>query len=455
MTSHAQFAVGPVVWVVFASAAVAQPASPSAAPAAPSAQRGENRENEFHTPFPAPASNTPDEFRSQYLSGNWMGARSALGDQGIQFNLLFIADPFGNVTGGRRRGASDYNLLGFGVTLRTDQLLGWQGGQFHVGFAENFGTSLSKEYIGNSFPVQLADVADAHPRLTYLSYTQSMLKDKLSIRVGRVTINSVGGEEFLASKYFKAFVSVGVDLVPIGIFLNALGAFGYPDTTWGARIRLAPAKRFYTMVGAYNGDPALKQGQQHGVDFSLRGPPFLIAEIGFLGDSTNLKFGGYYNGGAADIFASRPDRPAETSRDRYGVYVLGDRTLLRFGDSGQDRHLGVFGAFVAAPDQRVNEVPYFFDSGLVMYGPSRSRPKDFVGFAAVYGSYSSDLRRTEEAQPTFAGIQYFEMTLEWNYGWAIRPGLLLEPDVQYIIHPNGNKLLPNALAVGLNIVVNL
>ena len=94
-----------------------------------------------------------------------MGARPKFANRGVNFALISIIDPFGNVTGGRRRGASDYNLVGFGVLLDTDRLLGWQGGTFRVGFAVNFGTSLSKNYVGNSFPVQLADVADAHPRL--------------------------------------------------------------------------------------------------------------------------------------------------------------------------------------------------------------------------------------------------------------------------------------------------
>src|SRR5262249_17742043 len=161
------------------------------------------------------------------------------------------------------------------VFLETDRLLGWPGGVFHAGLAVNFGTSISKKYIGNSFPVQLADVADPHPRLTYLSYTQSMFEDKLSIRLGRLTLNSVYCEEFLGSEYFKAFTSVGIDLIPLGLFLNAPGAFGYPNATWGARVKYEPVNQFYVMVGAYNGDPKLKEGKRHGVDFSMRGPLFL------------------------------------------------------------------------------------------------------------------------------------------------------------------------------------
>jgi porin len=134
---------------------------------------------------------------------------------------------------------------------------------------------------------------------------------------------------------------------------------------------------------------------------------------------------------------------------------VADQALVHWGGSTQDRHLGVFEGFTAAPDQRVNRVPYFFDSGLVAYGPSSERPRDFVGLAMVYGSYSRDLRLAEELNPAPAGVQNFEMTIELNYGWTVRPGLLLQPDLQYVVHPNGNTLRHNAGAIGINIVLNL
>jgi porin len=168
-----------------------------------------------------------------------------------------------------------------------------------------------------------------------------------------------------------------------------------------------------------------------------------------------LKVGGYYNGGTVKVFAAAPNVPSELERGHSGFYVVADQALVRCGDATQDRHLGVFGAFVAAPNQRVNRVPYFFDTGLVMYGPSSKRPRDLVGLAVVYGSYSRDLRRAEEINPASAGIQDFEMAVELNYGWTLRPGLLLQPDLQYVVHPNGNMRLHNALALGINIVLNL
>jgi porin len=409
---------------------------------------------------------TSKEFQDKYLLGDWVGARSQLAAEGIRPLVLFIIDPFVNASGGLRRGFSEYDLLALDLLLDTDKLFGWAGGEFHIGFSNNSGTSLSQQYVGNNFPIQLADVADANPRLTYLSFTQSLFDDKLSIRAGRLTINSVYGEEFAGSQYFKAFTSVAFDLVPLGIFFNAPGAFGYPLTTWGARVKYEPVDSFYTMVGCYNGDPDIKDGDRHGVDFTMRGPPFVIGEMGYrwnygkdlIGLPGNLKLGAYFNGGSAPVFGSgQAGVPSASVVDRYGFYAIGDQALLRWGDPAERRHLGAFAAFVAAPDERVNELPYFFDAGLVAYGFLPSRPRDFAGFGVAYGSYSSDLRRAEEVQALTApavSVQDWEMTLEFTYGCTVRPGLLVQPDLQYLINPGGNKAIPNALAMGVNVVFN-
>jgi porin len=380
---------------------------------------GEYPEHRFESAFPSPG-----DF-DKYLFGDWWGARETLAAWGIKLELLVIMDPFGNVRGGKRRGFADYSLVAADLILESDRLVGFHGGELHVGAAVDFGTSLSAHYVGNSFPVQLADVADENIRLTYLSYTQSLVDDAISVRVGRLTINSVYGQEFAASEYFKAFTSVGIDLVPLGLFLDAPGAFGYPDTTWGARAKVEPVEWFYVMGGAYNGDPALKQGTHHGVDFSLNGPLFAIGELGVrrnygkhsAGLASNAKLGTYDDGG------------------HFGLYLVADQELARFGESNAGRHIGAFGAVTLTPRWGTSPVPLFVDGGLVLYGPAASRPKDFVGFGVVYATRGD------------------EMALEWTYGLKPISGLVLQPDVQYLIHPGGSSAIANALAVGVNVVV--
>ena len=428
---------------------------------------GEFPYHPFRSPFPSQTAATSDEFRDKYLFGDWFTYRSKLAARGIKPTLLLIVDPFGSVQGGLRRGASNYDLLGLDLVLDTGQLFALPGGQFHVGFAINFGTSLSAHYVGNGFPVQLADVAGTQPRLTYLSYTQSLLDGQLTVRAGRVTVNSVFGEEFMGSEYFKAMASVGFNLVPIGLFLSAPGAFGYPETTWGERIKFEPVARFYVMVGAYNGDPTVKEGDKHGVDFSLRGPLFTIGEVGFrwnYGDGAaglprNIKAGVYFNGGAFEVLnTSSSGQQIHTVHGLYGLYVLGDQAILRWGDSSQNQHLGVFGALLTVvPGLRLNSAPYFFDAGLVAYGPTPRRPRDFAAVGIAYASYTARLQPAEQANAAVAlpiEPRNFESTVELTYGCAIRAGLVLQPSLQYIIHPKGATAIPNATAIGINLVIN-
>src|SRR5262245_39525010 len=467
MKPKARIGACAALWAIVALSAAAQtetaPTVPVEVPDRPARSRpGEYPEHLFHEPFPAAVVSTGEEFRDKYLLGDWLGIRSSLADRGIRPLFLFITDPYVNASGGRRQGFSEYDLLGADLILETDKLVGWPGGDFHIGFANNSGVSLSKRYVGNNFPIQLADVATPNPRLTYLSYTQTLFDDKMSVRFGRLTINSVYGEEFAGSQYFKAFASVAFDLVPLGIFFNAPGAFGYPLTTWGARVKLEPVESFYAMVGCYNGDPALKAPGSDGVDFSFRGPAFVIGEVGYRrnygaaapGLPGNVKLGAYFNGGNAPVFDA--GAAGQTAQARYGFYVVGDQALARWGDPAEKRHLGAFVSFVCAPDQRVNAVPYFFDAGMVAYGVLPRRPRDFVACGVAYGSYSSDLRRVEEARAladATVSVQTFEMTVEWSYGCTVRPGLLVQPTLQWIINPSGNRAIPNSLATGVNVVL--
>jgi carbohydrate-selective porin OprB len=205
-------------WAALALAALAQSETTTEAQGEPPERSARQRPGEypdylFREPHPAPVAETSDDFREKYLLGDWAGARTDLADEGIKPLVLFITDPFVNAAGGRRQGFSEYDLFGLDVLFDTDKLFGWRGGEFRVGFANNSGTSLSTHYVGNNFPVQLADVASANPRLTYLSYTQSLFDDKLSVRFGRLTINSVYGEEFAGSPYFKAFTSCGTPIL--------------------------------------------------------------------------------------------------------------------------------------------------------------------------------------------------------------------------------------------------
>ena len=78
-------------------------------------------------------------------------------------------------------------------------------------------------------------------------------------------------------------------------------------------------------------------------------------------------------------------------------------------------------------------------------GKGGRRPQDFLSLGVAYGGYSSALRSNQETN---------ELTVELSYGLQLRPGLILQPGIQLLIHPGGNPSTPNALALGVNTVVS-
>lgn len=386
------------------------------------------------------------ELEQAHLFGDWGGWRSKLWEQGIDPQLLLITDPYGNVSGGRKTGFTGYNMLSADVSLDGEKLLSLPGAEFQVGFAVNFGTQLSQDVVGNTFPIQSSDVAPPGPRLTTLSYTQSLLDDRLSLRIGRLSIDSLYGEEFAGSDYFRQFTSVAFNAIPFAIFYNAPGALGYPATTWGARARYQPKGDVYVMAGVYNADPEVGLANRHGLDFTLAGPAFGIAEVGWIRNQEpgatalpgNLKLGAFVLGGEVPAYGS-----GTPATGRHGFYLVADQALARLGNPGDGRQLGVFGSLVSAPNQRVSPMPVFFSTGVVAHGPIASRPRDVLALGVAYGGYSADLPP-----------QVSELTLELSYGLALLPGLMLQPGVQLIMNPGGNPATPSAVALGVNAVLS-
>ena len=224
------------------------------------------------SPISPLAAQTADPFADR-LSGDWGGLRPELLQRGIDLRLLLISDPYGNSRGGLQTGFTGYSMLSGDLLLDTEPSLGIAGGEIQLGFSVNFGSQLSQDVVGNTFPIQSSDVAPPGGRLTTVSYTQSLLQDRLSLRLGRLSIDSLYGEEFAGSTYFRQFTSVAFNAIPFAIFYNAPAALGYPATTWGGRVRYQPTPGFYAMAGLYNGDPAVGLASRHGLDFTRPAPP--------------------------------------------------------------------------------------------------------------------------------------------------------------------------------------
>jgi len=251
---------------------------------------------------------------------------------------------------------------------------------------------------------------------------------------------------------------------------------GYPNATWGTLLKVRPTDRIYIMGGLYNGDTSIRDLDNHGLDFSLRGPLFAIVEVAYQrnqlkGDDGlvgNYKIGAWYDGNEfPDLTVQALSTAIPTlglvppmQKGTFGVYGLFDQVLIRFSAPNEEilRGIGVVGSVVISPDQSISQMPYFFNAAIAVRGIDAKRPRDVAAFGIVYGEFSNDLRNGErlaqQLNPS-AGVQEQEIAFEWTYIFRFRNGAyFFQPDFQYIIQPNGNRQIPNAFVLGTQVGIN-
>jgi porin len=392
----------------------------------------------------------------EHLLGDWYGTRTWLEDQGIVPTLTFVTDSLGNLSGGTHQGFTTANNLGLDLNFDLEKLCGFDGASFLLSMSYRFGGSLSANYIHNVFTVQQVFGGETF-HLINIAYQQKLFDDRVEFRLGRIA----AGDDFLVSPYNYVFVQNGFDGNPVGIFFNSPGMTAYPNDTWGAMVKVRPTARTYVMGGIYNGDPSIRDNSNHGVDFSMDGPLFAIAEIAYQPNSMpgdrgllgNYKAGFWYDNSRFSNFNT-----GEFERGNWGFYTLFDQVLVRFGEQGSHRGFGIAGSFLVSPDQSVSQMPFFFTAALVTRGIFPSRPVDIIGLGVVYGHFSDDLqdfqRRAQQLDPN-VGVQSHETVLELTYRMALlRSALYFQPDLQYVFRPGGTGRISDALVLGAQVGVN-
>jgi len=83
-----------------------------------------------------------------------------------------------------------------------------------------------------------------------------------------------------------------------------------------------------------------------------------------------------------------PIRPAATGN--YGLFLLGEQMVYRDGGPGGPGAVALR-AFIYAPQQRINRLPYFASAGATYRGLVPGRDRDTAAFALYYGGFSRDL----------------------------------------------------------------
>ena len=403
---------------------------------------------------------------ADHLFGDWLGRLPGWEASGFKPTLTWLTNFAGNPVGGREQGFTECENLGLDLVFDLEKSRGICDTYFHVSMSQRSGESLTNQYIGNVFSTQQVFGGETF-RLVNVDLQRYFCDRTMDVRLGRIAV----ADDFMVSPYFWYFMSGGINGNPAAVNINAPGMNGYPNATWAARVRAATTPRTYAMLGVYNGDPDIRNNDNHGCDFSMRGPLFAIAEVGYQrngqpedeGKLGNYKLGGYYNGGSFDKFSASQfapgiGPPAGTEQGNWGYYALFDQVIFQPYGKDDPHAMGIFGSIAVAPDQSINQLPFFVNGGTLIRGVNPSRPTDTLGFGVIYGKFSRDLQAAQQLAQALAptvGVQEYELVFECAYRIRMRNGaMFFQPDFQYIVNPGGAHQYADAFQVGAQAGVN-
>jgi porin len=399
------------------------------------------------SPASAQVLNYDEIFKSPNLTGDWGGARPKLEDQGIQLGGDEIFETLGNLDGGVRQGAIAEGRLELFANIDMAKALGLSGLIFHANAYQIHGEGLTSHYLGNLVTVSNIE-AQPGTKLFDLWFQQSLFDDTVSLRIGQLAAD----DEFFVSQYAPLFISSTFGWPAImGINLPS-GGPAYPVARPGARVRVAVSSDLSLQAGLFSGD---REVDPTGFNSETNGDLFAISELAYttkLFDlPTSLKLGGWiHTGQFADqrfdtthLSLANPasNGIAAEHRGDYGGYFIIDQLLWR-KDGASDTGLGGFLRLGGNPSER-NLIELHMDGGLTYAGPF-GRDGDSVGIGLSYEQVSAGQRDLAADFGVLNGFvppqPDFESVLELSYQAQVASWWIVQPDLQWVIHPGGRVL---------------
>ncbi len=403
----------------------------------------------------------PSIWERHRLGGDWGGARTALHDKGVDLTLDYTAETFAVLSGGLARRLSYEGRLEVSADADLRKSVGWTGGSAHVTvFQIHDGGHTVEDGVGAIADPSGID-ALATTRLFTAWFEQSLLDDRVSVRIGELAAD----DEFFTSDTAAGLINATFGWPTVTAADMTSGGPAYPLSAPAVRVKLRPTDDLTVIAAAFSGDPAgggCEEGPQqcdrHGTTFSVSGGTLWMGELhyalhqgkGAAGLPGTYKLGTWYATAdfadqhlgvdAAGRVVSLADPAAAGPLDHsgnWGIYAIVDQTVWRAGK----RSLALFARGGVSPSDR-NLVSDYVDVGAGFAGLFPGRDGDVLTFGLAYSGISGAAAAFDRDVRAVQGPQYpirdYEMVLELSYAAQIAPWWTVQPDLQYIVHPGGN-----------------
>jgi porin len=384
--------------------------------------------------------------------------------QGVNASATYDGETVSDLSGGAKRGSTYHGSLQLQAAFDFERLFGWAD---TTGFL--YGTGLHggqpDDFTGGAQGVS-SITGPRGVRLDEAWLQHNFLGNRLSLLGGRYDLNAEFYRLHSAALFLNSSFGMGPEFSQSG----PAGPSVFPSTALAARVQYKATPELVLRAALLNAMPYNRAGENaatrdgNGV--------LVVSEAAYLERPGNaeprnrrLRTGRFselapyddkyaigfwhYTATFEDLSATAPSGEPVQHRGSSGGYLLVDRLLTR-SSTPSDPRIAAF-LQLGAGDARVNRFGSYIGAGLVVSGLIPGR-HDELGIAVASARNGSHY--LEQQEQFGAPAQKSETVVELSYLAQISKSIAVQPDLQYIVHPNTDPAIRNALAFLLRFEVS-
>ncbi len=392
------------------------------------------------------------------LAGPAMADDAPAPDPVVTPSLTYDGDAVGNLRGGQRTGVAYVGNLHLRLLAKAPADSSWAG---TTGFADvlNIHGGRPSARVGDAQGVSNME-GPRGTEIEELWVQHNFTGGGLSVLAGIYDLNS----EFYRLQSAGLFLNSSFGIGPEFAQSGAEGPSIFPRTSAGVRVSAKPAPGVVLRAAVLDGVPVVRPDGSRGV-FRAGDGVLGVVEAAFLTRATDnadapsdararqgrfsslspyedkLAFGAWrYSARYCAIGLTDVAGEAPGLRRSSGGYVIGETRLLGRGQDAE-RTLSAFMQLGTA-STAVNRFGSYLGAGLVGTGWVPGRDADQLGLSFARARNGSPYMQAQWAlaQPATRT----ETTLELSYLAQVNSWLSVQPDLQYVRHPNTDPTLASA-----------
>jgi porin len=347
-------------------------------------------------------------------------------ESAVNWDAVLTVDSLHNTKGGLKTGNRVTSNLDLSVSY-----VGENGFEAFGYIIADTGGGFSSTFSGDAQGVTNIDAPETI-RLLEAWVKKTNASQTISVTFGAINLNSVFDANDNGGIFLNASHGMGPELAssgPSAFPLTSIGMIG--EFTFSDTQKLA--------IGVFDGVPGDPENENAFAPFKFNkgdGAHWIVEYQQQIKD-ISFKIGHWQQTEKAErIDGLGLDKNA-------GSYALVGARLSR-ENTDDDQGLTGF-VRLGVSNEDVAEIDHYVGLGLSYQGPFKGRNNDSLGLAVAQARFGAPARAA-------SGLGMGpETNIELTYQAQIKPGIIIQPDVQYIKNPGGDKDAKSAVVVGIRL----